>query len=70
MIVVGSILYNNNTIGLLLNAINWRSVFSRFIDCIKHLCLKNLSSEHKKYLETPIQVLSFSSKLVWEPVTI
>ena len=64
MIVVGSILYNNNTIGLLLNAINWRSVFCRFIDCIKHLCLKTLPSEHKKYLDAPIQVQSFFSELV------
>ncbi|XP_026298323.1 vacuolar protein sorting-associated protein 13 isoform X3 [Apis mellifera] len=66
MIVVGSILYNNNTIGLLLNAINWRSVFSRFIDCIKHLCLKNLSSEHKKYLETPIQVVGEIEQVYFE----
>lgn len=59
MIVVGSILYNNNSIGLLLNAINWRSVFCRFIDCVKPLCLKNIPSEHKKYLEAPVQVLPF-----------
>ncbi|XP_043520217.1 vacuolar protein sorting-associated protein 13 isoform X6 [Frieseomelitta varia] len=66
MIVVGSILYNNNTIGLLLNAINWRSVFCRFIDCIKHLCLKTLPSEHKKYLDAPIQVVGEIEQVYFE----
>ncbi|CAL7938935.1 unnamed protein product [Xylocopa violacea] len=66
MIVVGSILYNNNTIGLLLNAINWRSVFCRFIDCVKHLCLKNLPPEHKKYLEAPIQVVGEIEQVYFE----
>lgn len=60
MIVVGSIFYNNNSIGLLLNAINWRSIFCHFIDYVKRLCLKTLPSEHPKYLEAPIQVLPFS----------
>ncbi|XP_068984481.1 intermembrane lipid transfer protein Vps13 isoform X1 [Bombus flavifrons] len=66
MIVVGSILYNNNTIGLLLNAINWRSVFCRFIDCVKRLCLKTLPSEHKKYLEAPIQVVGEMEQVYFE----
>ncbi|XP_076183155.1 vacuolar protein sorting 13C isoform X2 [Ptiloglossa arizonensis] len=66
MIVVGSILYNNNTIGLLLNAINWRSIFCRFVDYVKHLCFKNLSSEHPKYLEAPIQVVGEIEQVYFE----
>ncbi|CAK9800782.1 Intermembrane lipid transfer protein Vps13, partial [Anthophora quadrimaculata] len=69
MIVVGSILYNNNTIGLLLNAINWRSIFCRFIDCVKHRCLKKLPSEHKKYLEAPIQVVGEIEQVYFENTT-
>ncbi|XP_076625592.1 vacuolar protein sorting 13C isoform X3 [Colletes latitarsis] len=66
MIVVGSILYNNNSIGLLLNAINWRSIFCRFVDYVKHLCFKTLSSEHPKYLEAPIQVVGEIEQVYFE----
>nr|XP_012140992.1 PREDICTED: vacuolar protein sorting-associated protein 13C isoform X2 [Megachile rotundata] len=66
MIVVGSILYNNNTIGLLLNVINWRSIFCRFVDCVKRLCLKTLPSEHPKYLEAPIQVVGEIEQVYFE----
>ncbi|XP_053986716.1 intermembrane lipid transfer protein Vps13 isoform X2 [Hylaeus volcanicus] len=66
MIVVGSILYNDNNIGLLLNAINWRSIFCRFVDHVKHLCFKTLSSEHPKYLEAPIQVVGEIEQVYFE----
>ncbi|XP_017891074.1 vacuolar protein sorting-associated protein 13 isoform X2 [Ceratina calcarata] len=66
VIMVGSILYNNDTIGLLLNAINWRSVFGRFVDCDKRLCLKNLPSEHKRYLEAPVQVVGEIEQVYYE----
>ncbi|XP_076294775.1 vacuolar protein sorting 13C isoform X2 [Lasioglossum baleicum] len=66
MIVVGSIFYNNNTIGLLFDAINWRSIFCRFIDYVKHFCLKSLSSEHPKHVEAPIQVVGEIEQVYFE----
>lgn len=61
MIVVGSILYNNNTISLFLNAIDWQYKLCHFIDNVKRFCLNCFNSDHPKYVETPIQVLSYSS---------
>ncbi|XP_076681161.1 vacuolar protein sorting 13C isoform X2 [Andrena cerasifolii] len=66
MIVVGSILYNNNTVGLLLNAINWRSIFCHFVDYVKRLCLKSLPSEHPKYLGAPVQVVGEIEQVYFE----
>nr|XP_034187905.1 vacuolar protein sorting-associated protein 13 isoform X3 [Osmia lignaria] len=66
MIMVGSILYNNNTIGLLLNVINWRSIFCHFVDYVKRLCSKTLPSEHPKYLEAPIQVVGEIEQVYYE----
>ncbi|XP_076225482.1 vacuolar protein sorting 13C isoform X3 [Nomia melanderi] len=66
MIVIGSILYNNNTVGLLFDAINWQSIFCRFIDYIKRFCLENISSEHPKYVEAPIQVVGEIEQVYFE----
>ncbi|XP_076380466.1 vacuolar protein sorting 13C isoform X3 [Megalopta genalis] len=66
MIVVGSILYNNNTVGLLFDAINWRSIFCHFVDYIKRFCLKSLPSEHPKYVKAPIQVVGEIEQVYFE----
>ncbi|KAI4489144.1 hypothetical protein M0804_004642 [Polistes exclamans] len=66
MIVVGSILYNNNTISLLLNTIDWQYKLCHFIDHVKRFCLNCFNSEHPKYVETPIQVVGEIEQVYFE----
>nr|XP_050858456.1 intermembrane lipid transfer protein Vps13 isoform X2 [Vespula vulgaris] len=66
MIVVGSILYNNNTVSLFLNAIDWQYKLCHFIDHVKRFCLNCFNSEHPKYVETPIQVVGEIEQVYFE----
>lgn len=59
MIVVGSILYNNNTLGLLLDVIDWRAKLNRSVTYVERRCSSLAKSEVPKYLEGPIQVPPF-----------
>ncbi|XP_046738037.1 vacuolar protein sorting-associated protein 13 isoform X1 [Diprion similis] len=57
MIMVGSILYNNNTLGLLLDVIDWHNILNRSISYVEHRCSSLNKSEVPKYLEGPIQAV-------------
>lgn len=63
MIMVGSILYTNDTLGLLLDVINWRIKLNRSISCLDIRCSSLAKSEVPKYLEGPIQVLTYINSM-------
>ncbi|XP_020707369.2 intermembrane lipid transfer protein Vps13 isoform X2 [Athalia rosae] len=65
-IMVGSILYNNNTLGLLLDIIDWRLKLNRSISYVEHRCSSIAKSNGSKCLEGPIQAVGEIEQVYFE----
>ncbi|XP_044002668.1 vacuolar protein sorting-associated protein 13 isoform X3 [Aphidius gifuensis] len=67
VIVVGCILYNNISFDLLLNKINWREQFNRFISINETKCHSwNNNNNTAKYIKGPIQVVGEIEQVYFE----
>ncbi|XP_066591225.1 intermembrane lipid transfer protein Vps13 isoform X2 [Prorops nasuta] len=66
MIMVGSILYNQSTLGLLLNNFNWLCQFRKDINNTKCLKMNISNSVTPKYFEAPIQAVGEIEQVYFE----